>query len=459
MMPNEPPLLQRQVLSPTRLAGAAREMLERGFGLLWIEGELSNFVRSRPGHLYFTLKDAGAQVRCAMFRPRAMHLRFDPADGRQVLLRARVTLYEPRGDFQLQVEHMEEAGLGALQREFDELRRRLEQEGLFAPERRRALPPLPRSIAVVTSVSGAAIRDVLSVLARRFPLLAVDIYPSAVQGAEARAGLRSALIAADRSRRHDVILLTRGGGSIEDLAAFNDEALARAIHASATPVVSAVGHEIDFTIADFVADLRAPTPSAAAELIAPDRMALARRVAQLGDALARLQARTLERKAQRSDGALQRLQARHPLQRLGEQRQRQQHADRRLHTALTSALERRRLRLQHLAQRLSRLHPRATLARLAERTEARHLALRAAVSLRLRRDGDSLRTLARTLNALNPLATLERGYAIAFDDGGQVLRDASAARIGERISLRLASGSLLADVRAIGSGDQPPRAH
>ena len=267
MIPNEPPLLQRQVLSPTRLAGAAREMLERGFGLLWIEGELSNFVRSRPGHLYFTLKDAGAQVRCAMFRPRAMHLRFDPADGRHVLLRARVTLYEPRGDFQLQVEHMEEAGLGALQREFDELRRRLEQEGLFATERRRALPALPRSVAVVTSVSGAAIRDVLSVFARRFPLLAVDIYPSAVQGAEARAGLRTALIAADRSRRHDVILLTRGGGSIEDLWAFNEEVVARAIAGCPVPTISAVGHETDVTIADFVADVRAPTPSAAAEMV------------------------------------------------------------------------------------------------------------------------------------------------------------------------------------------------
>jgi exodeoxyribonuclease VII large subunit len=449
-----PPLSQRQVLSPTQLVGAARELLERGFPLLWLEGELSNFVRSKPGHLYFTLKDAGAQVRCAMFRPRAMHVRFAPVDGQKVLIRARVTLYEPRGDFQLQVEHMEEAGLGALQRAFDELKTRLSDEGLFALERKRALPALPRRIAVVTSATGAAIRDVLSVLARRFPLLEVDIFPSLVQGNEARSALRNALAAADKSRRYDVILLTRGGGSIEDLWAFNDEALARAIHASLTPVVSAVGHEIDFTIADFVADLRAPTPSAAAELIVPDQQALLRRVMHLHDALRRQHARVLERKAQRCDATYQRLQARHPLSHLGQQQQRMRHAGQRLRLAAIARLRQQQSRLEHAHTLLIHHHPATALRNLSERALSQRRGLQAAVATAMQRRTANLLTLARTLNVLNPLATLERGYAIAFDTNRKVVRDAQSLRVGEVLSLRLATGSVQAEVRSI-DGNAP----
>lgn len=454
MNPNEPPLSERQVLSPTQLVGAARVLLERGFPLLWLEGELSNFMRSKPGHLYFTLKDVGAQVRCAMFRPRAMHVRFQPADGQQVLIRARVTLYEPRGDFQLQVEHMEQAGLGALQREFEQLQRRLEQEGLFAAERKRPLPTIPRRIAVVTSATGAAIRDVLSVLRRRFPLVEVDIFPSLVQGNEAALALRQALIAADRQIRYDVILLTRGGGSMEDLWAFNDEALARAIFASATPVVSAVGHEIDITIADFVADLRAPTPSAAAELIAPDQQALSRRLTELRDALQRQHARVFERKTQRADAALQRLHARHPLNRLEQQTQRLAHAEHRLRLTLLTQLQQRQSRLHNLRIRLRHQHPKTRIVRLRESAISSQQALRAAIALKLGRHAETLRTLARTLNALNPLATLERGYAIAFDTEGQVLRDAKMLRVGDRISLRLAAGNVRAEIIASEIGQQ-----
>ncbi|HQW81086.1 MAG TPA: exodeoxyribonuclease VII large subunit, partial [Pseudomonadota bacterium] len=264
-MPDPSPL-QHHTLTPTTLNAEVRAALERGFPLFWIEGEVSNFLKAKSGHLYFSLKDAGAQVRCAMWRPRAMLLRFVPTDGQQVLARARMTLYEPRGEFQLQIEHLEPAGQGALQRAFDELKTRLALEGLFDSGRKRALPVFPQRIAIVSSASGAAIRDIVSVLARRFPLLEADLFPSLVQGAEAPAQLRVQLDRIAALRRHDLVLVTRGGGSIEDLFAFNDEALARRIASMPMPVVSAVGHEVDFTIADFVADLRAPTPSAAAEL-------------------------------------------------------------------------------------------------------------------------------------------------------------------------------------------------
>ena len=236
----------------------------------WVEAEISNFSRPSSGHWYFSLKDANAQVRCAMFRQRNMLCAFTARDGQKVLVRARIGLYEPRGEFQLIVEHMEDAGLGALKRQFEELRARLKAEGLFSAERKRPLPALPRRIGVITSPSGAAVRDILHVLARRFPAVAVMIYPVAVQGAQASAEIIAALELACRRAECDVLILARGGGSLEDLWAFNDERLARAIVASSIPVVSGVGHEIDFTIADFAADVRAPTPSAAAELVVPD---------------------------------------------------------------------------------------------------------------------------------------------------------------------------------------------
>ena len=252
----------------------ARELLEGHFPLLWVEGELSNFSRPASGHFYFSLKDSQAQIRCAMFKPKSTFLRFRPADGMRVLARARVGLYEARGEFQLIVEHMEEAGEGALLRLLQELKTRLAAEGLFETALKRALPRTPRLIGVITSPTGAAIRDVLSVIARRYPLVEIEILPVPVQGRDAAAAIVAMVAAASSAGRHDVLLLTRGGGSLEDLWSFNDEALARAIRASAIPIVSAIGHEIDFTIADFVADLRAATPSAAAELLVPDILAI-----------------------------------------------------------------------------------------------------------------------------------------------------------------------------------------
>src|SRR5580700_5001795 len=294
----------RDVYSVSRLNREVRTLLERGFGMIWLEGEISNFSRPSSGHWYFSMKDAGAQVRCAMFRQRNMLCAFTARDGQKVLLRARIGLYEPRGEFQLLVEHMEDAGLGALKRQFDELAAKLAAEGLFAPERKRPLPALPKRIGVITSPSGAAIHDILHVLARRFAAIPVLLYPVAVQGAAAAAEIIAALALAGRRAECDVLILARGGGSLEDLWAFNDEALARAIVASPIPVITGIGHEIDFTIADFAADVRAPTPSAAAELVVPDAEEWLAAFVRLSTRLQRGMRRSLdERRALRAAGA------------------------------------------------------------------------------------------------------------------------------------------------------------
>src|SRR5262245_43050897 len=279
----------REVYTISRLNREGRTLLEKGFPPLWVEGEMSNLSRPGSGHLYFSLKDADAQVRCAMFRLQASRVRFPLRDGLKVIARARVTLYEPRGEFQLQVEQLEEAGEGALRRAFEALKARLAEEGVFDPSLKRPLPTLPRRIGVLTSPAGAALRDVLHVLERRFPAIPVCIYPIPVQGAEAAPRIAHMLRVAARRAECDVLILTRGGGSLEDLWPFNEEIVARALRACAIPVVSAVGHEIDVTIADFAADLRAPTPSAAAELVVPDAQAWLRQVATLAARLTRCQ--------------------------------------------------------------------------------------------------------------------------------------------------------------------------
>src|SRR5271169_6511604 len=272
----------RDIYSVSRLNREVRVLLERGFASLWLEAEISNLARPGSGHWYFSLKDSAAQVRCCMFRQRNMLTAFAPQDGQKVLVRARIGLYEARGEYQLVIDHMEDAGLGALKRQFEELAAKLAAEGLFAPERKRPLPTLPSRIGVITSPTGAAVRDILHVLARRFAAVPVLLYPVAVQGAAAAAEIIAALALAGRRAECDVLILARGGGSLEDLWAFNDEALARAIVASPIPIVSGVGHEIDFTIADFAADVRAPTPSAAAEIVVPDAQEWLKTIRTLG---------------------------------------------------------------------------------------------------------------------------------------------------------------------------------
>ena len=432
----------RQVLTPSSLNRLVRDLLGDVFPLVWIEGELSNVAKPASGHLYFTLKDNGAQVRCAMFKPKAGMLRFRPVDGMQVLLRAKVGLYEPRGEFQLVAESMEPAGEGALQREFEQLKARLDAEGLFAQARKRPLPRYARRIGVITSATGAAVRDVLSVLGRRWPLADVEVLPVPVQGREAPPAIAAMLRKASASGRYDVLLLTRGGGSLEDLWAFNDEAVARAIHASAVPVVSAVGHEIDFSIADFVADLRAPTPSAAAELLVPDAVAVDRHLQQLQQRMVTLQQRQLQAQSQRVDHLLTRLQTQRPQARLARDRERLLHLQHRLGTVLREQSQLRQTRLERLHARLLAQHPRAQLSLLARRLAEQDQRLRRAIAYTLERQRTALRHAGHALHAISPLATLERGYAILFDANGQVLRSSKSVAVGTSLRARLADGEL-----------------
>ncbi|WP_109125773.1 exodeoxyribonuclease VII large subunit [Dyella sp. C11] len=432
----------RQILTPSTLNRLVRDLLEDALPLIWIEGELSNVARPASGHIYFTLKDAGAQVRCAMFRPKSTWLKFRPADGMHVLVRARVGLYEPRGEFQLVAEHMEPAGEGALQREFEQLKARLEAEGLFDPERKRALPRYARRIGVITSATGAAIRDVLSVMERRWPLAEVEVLPVPVQGREAPPAIVQMLRKASASGRYDVLLLTRGGGSLEDLWAFNDEQVARAIHASAVPVVSAVGHEIDFSIADFVADLRAPTPSAAAELLVPDAAALRRHLHQLQQRLVTLEQRRLQARIQRVDHLFARLQAQRPQARLTRDRERLTHLQRRLLGVQREQTQQRRSQLERAHARLVAQHPRLRLMLLKRQLAELNQRLRNTIERKVERDRLTLQQTGRALHAISPLATLERGYSILFDANGKVVRSAQGVDEGTPLRARLADGEL-----------------
>ena len=412
---------EREIFSPSQLVRLTRDLLEDTFPLIWVEGEISNFSRASSGHLYFSLKDAQAQIRCAMFKPRSTWLRFKPADGMRVRARVRVTLYEARGEFQLIVEHLEEAGEGALLRAFEEMKKRLAAEGLFDAAKKRTLPKLPRLVGVLTSASGAAVRDVLSVLARRFPLAQVEVLPVPVQGRDAPAAIIATLNAASNAQRHDVLLLTRGGGSLEDLWAFNDEALARAIRASAIPVISAIGHEIDFTIADFAADLRAPTPSAAAELRVPDARAIANTLRREHAVLEQLMQRRLRYAVQQLDHAYARVRAQHPRMRL------------------RAGSE----RLAHLRARLAAQQPQARLARQQEHLQRLQQRAHATLAAHMLARGSELRELARALHAVSPLATLQRGYAIVFDrDSRQVVRNAEQARTTDRFTARFTDGEI-----------------
>jgi len=439
---------QRDVLTPSQLNTLARDLLEGAFPLIWVEGELSGVSRPGSGHLYFCLKDARAQVRCAMFKPKSTWLKFIPREGMRVLARGRLTLYEARGEYQLVLDHMEEAGEGALRRAFEELRARLTAEGLFDTARKRPMPVHPRRLGVLTSPSGAAVRDVLSVLARRFPLLQVDILPVLVQGASAAAQITAMLRRASASGRYDVLLLTRGGGSLEDLWAFNDEQLARAIVASAVPVISAVGHETDFSLADFAADLRAPTPSAAAELLAPSQDDLLRRLRTLDARMRNLQRQHLRGMMQRADRAALRLHALRPQARLQLLCRRQAEGLRRLAAAWQRRLESDRARLRHADAVLRAAHPHRRLARLRERLAALAPRPQAAIGRRLTADALRLRGLARTLHTVSPLATVARGYAILQHADGRVVRSVLDAAPGDRLDARLADGSLGVRVEA-----------
>jgi exodeoxyribonuclease VII large subunit len=430
----------REILTVSQLNRTVSGLLERSLPLIWVGGEISNLTRAASGHWYFTLKDASAQVRAVMFRGRAQGVGFVPREGDRVEVRAVVTLYEARGDFQLNVEAMRRAGSGDLHRQFLELKAKLDAEGLFDPARKRALPRLPRVIGVVTSPQAAALRDVLTALARRAPHVQVILYPAPVQGAEAPALLRKALAQAIARRECDVILLVRGGGSIEDLWAFNDEALARDIAASPIPVVAGVGHETDFTIADFVADLRAPTPTAAAELAAVERAELLADVADWIDRASRLIDRNIGRAAQRLDLAMARL--RPPSVQWRVRAHRLAMLETRLSSALREGLVRKRLVTDRLH---ARVRP-PSVAAAGVRIEALGGRLIQAARRRVEAADQRLRSQRQSLELVSPLAVLARGYAIVQDSAGRVLFDEDGLAAGDGLQIRLARAEVQAAV-------------
>ncbi|WP_417422346.1 exodeoxyribonuclease VII large subunit [Halomonas sp.] len=434
-------------LSVSELNKQARQALERDVGEVWVEGELSNVSRPASGHIYFTLKDDRAQVRCALFRQRARFVSAPMRDGDQVKLRGRVSLFEPRGDYQLIAEAVQAAGLGELLAAFERLKAQLDSEGVFANT--RTLPFPPRKILILSSATGAAIRDVLAVLAARWPLADVTLIPVPVQGVEAAPAMIAALGLLNRQARldpeRDVVLITRGGGSLEDLWAFNNEHLARAIFHSRLPVMSAVGHEVDVTLADFAADVRAPTPSAAAERLVPDQHALKRQLADQQSRLHRAMQRRLERDSQQLDSLRARL--RHPGEQLNRQRQHVATLAQRLTRAMQQTLAQQQARVTQLGKRLAS----QDMARLhraeSERVSQLNRRMENAMQRQLQRQQARLTSAARELNAISPLAVLGRGYAIAQDDKGQVVRRAEETQPGQKLSLRLGEGRLSVEVK------------
>jgi exodeoxyribonuclease VII large subunit len=430
------------ILTVSELNRQARLLLEQRFPLLWVSGEVSNLTRAASGHIYFSLKDAQAQVRCVMFRSRAQLLPWKLDNGQQVEAQALVTLYEARGDFQLNMEGMRRAGIGRLYELFVRLREKLTAEGLFDADRKREIPRFPRRIGIITSPQAAALRDVIAAFARRAPHVELVIYPTLVQGAEAPAAIVAALETAAARAECDLLLIVRGGGSIEDLWAFNDEAVARAIAVSPAQTISGVGHETDTTIADYVADQRAATPTAAAELASAGWFEAA---AELDD-LTRTLRRTLQQDLEARMQAVDRLALRliHPAQRLATSHQGLELLGRRLQTATQHALGSRRTKLADLELRLSRARP--TLQPARQQFDQMSYRLSQAAQHLITRQSDRLARCGSALNALSPTATLQRGYSIVLGADGQIVRDASRLANGERLNLRFAQGEATAVV-------------
>ncbi|MCB2427287.1 exodeoxyribonuclease VII large subunit [Methylophaga pinxianii] len=479
----------KDVYPVSRLVREVRLMLDGSFPLLWVEGEISNLAMPASGHIYFTLKDSAAQVRCAMFRGRNQQLRFTPENGMQVLLRVKVTLYEGRGEFQLVVEHMEEAGSGALQRAYEALKARLGQEGLFDTAHKKTLPVLPQTIGIVSSPDGAAVHDILHVLKRRFPAIKVILYPVAVQGEAAPRQIAAAIQTADQRQECDLLIVGRGGGSLEDLWSFNDELVARALFACQIPTISAVGHEIDFTIADFVADVRAPTPSAAAELAVPEARQLAlnlrnllqnlssriqqklaneqRHIRYLSQRLPRpqqqltLQQQQLKRLKTQLDYSIQRhLQGKqqqldylsvrlpHPQLRISWRQTRLQDLTQRFEKAFSVQQHQFRLQSQNLHDRFKRLLPVTRLKQQQQRVEALSAQLNRLTRQQITDHQKQLTQLMRTLAVVSPLNTLERGYSITSDtQTGNVIYRSDEVVIGQSVQIRLFEGQLDCEVR------------
>ena len=444
----DPPL----TLSVSQLNRQARTLLESHFDFVWVEGEVSNFVAPSSGHWYFSLKDGGAQVRCAMFRNRNQRLRFTPGNGDAIRLRCRVSLYEGRGEFQLIVEHLEHAGAGALQAAFEQLKVRLQAEGLFDAERKKPLPTSVSRLGVVTSPTGAAIHDILTVLERRCPAIEIYILPVAVQGDTAAAEIAAAIERANRWQGEgkidiDALIVGRGGGSLEDLWAFNEEIVARTIAASTLPIVSAVGHEVDFSIADMVADQRAATPSAAAELLSPDQREWLERLRAIELTLERQIRRKLADAAKELEHLKRRL--KHPGAQLREQSQRLDDLEQRLILAQRNLLRQRANELALLQSRLLAQSPLSRIQQGQQQLNGLQQRMEAAIRKRLEEAATRLGHLAQMLDSLSPLATLQRGYAIVTDAGGKVISDSSEVAVGTQVRARMARGCLALTVDSV----------
>ena len=432
------------VLTVSELNRMARRALESALPLLWVEGEVSNFMRAASGHWYFSLKDANAQVRCVMFRGRNQFADFTPANGDHVEIRALPSLYEARGEFQLGAETIRRAGAGRLYEAFLRLKATLDAEGLFDPAKKRTLPRFPRRLGIVTSPQAAALHDVLTALARRMPGLPVVLYPTPVQGAGAGAQIAAAIRTAGTRAECDVLLVCRGGGSLEDLWAFNDEAVARAIAASPMPVVSGVGHETDFTLADFAADLRAPTPTAAAELASPVRAELQLQLAQQARRLQHQLARRQQSEMQRLDYLARRLV--HPAEQLRRRQTELAQLAQRLRHAASTRLANGQLSIARLSQRL--VTPIHAVRREQQRLDALGLRIRRALAGGLGQHRLTLDRHAGSLAHLNPEGVLARGYSIVLQDSGAVVQDASALNAGEKIGIRFHRGQARARVES-----------
>lgn len=438
---------ERRAFTVTELTSKIRDLFTRNFTDVSVLGEISNCREAQSGHLYFTLKDEKAQVRCVCFKTQLRLLKFRPEDGLQVTVRGSISVYESRGEYQVYVENMEPVGRGALQLAFEQLKKRLEAEGLFHPAKKKPLPLLPTRIGIITSPRGAAVRDVVQILTRRFPNICLTVYPVRVQGEGSAAEIVEALRYFNRKRTADVIILTRGGGSLEDLWAFNEEIVARAIFASVIAVISGVGHETDFTIADFVADLRAPTPSAAAELVVQTRREFDKHVADLRECLiVAMRHRFLE-----LSGRVHELSARRgfrrPLDLLRQRRQRADEMTSRLATGLRARLEQSRKRFTAAHLRISRFDFQRKIAALRLRLEkgADSLSLRAERLLRSKRE--RLERLRLQLEERGPLKVLERGYAIATDAAGNLLRSADQVGLGDTVAIQLHRGRLTTEIK------------
>ena len=436
--------LDREILTVSQLNQRARVLLEDVFPQVWVEGELSNIARPASGHVYFTLKDRNAQVRCAIFKQQASRVRDLLRDGLLVRVRGRVSLYEGRGDYQMILDSVEAAGDGALRLAFEALKTALQAEGLFAQERKQALPIHPQRIGIITSASGAVLHDIISVFARRAPHVQLTLIPSTVQGREATAQLVRALALAERAN-FDAIILARGGGSLEDLWCFNEEVLARAIAQCVTPIVSAVGHETDVSISDFVADVRAPTPSAAAELLAPNRIELLTKLRTIKRRLTVRLQETLNRKRLHLQHVRQRL--RHPRERLQQHSQRLDDLALRLQRAMQTQQQQRSQHLDHLQARLNLQHPQQSVLTHQHHLKQLHLRLLRTSEQYLKHNKQRLQVLMQSLHVVSPLATLERGYSIlSTADEQQIIRSVEDVQPTQTLQARLADGQLTLQV-------------